>query len=97
VWGVALVIWSVFVGTLDNFLRPFLIKKGADLPLAADLRRCDRRVGLVWFARHLRRAVVLAVTYRLFEAWVSESDDPVAVPGAQVGDKRQVEPGRRKQ
>ena len=26
-------IWTLFVGTLDNFLRPVLIKQGADLPL----------------------------------------------------------------
>jgi predicted PurR-regulated permease PerM len=27
------VIWTAFVGTFDNFLRPWLIKKGANLPL----------------------------------------------------------------
>ena len=28
-----LLVWSLLVGTLDNFLRPDLIKMGADLPL----------------------------------------------------------------
>src|SRR5262249_20340139 len=32
-WGTALLIWTVLVGGIDNFLRPILIKKGADLPL----------------------------------------------------------------
>ena len=32
-WGVFLLGWTLIVGTLDNFLRPMLIKKGADLPL----------------------------------------------------------------
>ena len=32
-WGVALVVWTVVVGVLDNFLRPWLIQRGADLPL----------------------------------------------------------------
>ncbi len=32
-WGSVLLVWSLVVVTLDNFLRPILIKKGADLPL----------------------------------------------------------------
>jgi predicted PurR-regulated permease PerM len=32
-WGSILLAWSVVVVALDNFLRPVLIKKGADLPL----------------------------------------------------------------
>ena len=32
-WGTALLVWSIPVGALDNFLRPALIKRGADLPL----------------------------------------------------------------
>src|SRR3989344_1927637 len=30
--GALLLGWSLFVGVMDNFLRPYLIKKGADLP-----------------------------------------------------------------
>jgi predicted PurR-regulated permease PerM len=32
-WGTFLLVWTVIVGTMDNFLRPLLIKQGADLPL----------------------------------------------------------------
>jgi predicted PurR-regulated permease PerM len=32
-WGTFLLVWTIVVGTMDNFLRPMLIKKGADLPL----------------------------------------------------------------
>ena len=32
-WLVALLIWTIVVGSLDNILRPVLIRKGADLPL----------------------------------------------------------------
>jgi len=31
--GTVLLVISIIVGTMDNFLRPYLIKKGADLPL----------------------------------------------------------------
>src|SRR5258708_21694058 len=32
-WFVAMLIWTIVVGSLDNILRPILIRKGADLPL----------------------------------------------------------------
>jgi predicted PurR-regulated permease PerM len=32
-WGTVLLVWSVGVVSIDNILRPILIKKGADLPL----------------------------------------------------------------
>jgi predicted PurR-regulated permease PerM len=32
-WGTFLLVWTIVAGTMDNFLRPILIKKGADLPL----------------------------------------------------------------
>lgn len=32
-WGSFLLVWTIVAGTMDNFLRPILIKKGADLPL----------------------------------------------------------------
>src|SRR3989449_8450938 len=32
-WATALVLWTVLVATIDNVIRPLLIKKGADLPL----------------------------------------------------------------
>ena len=76
VWGTLLLIWSVFVGALDNFLRPFLIKKGADLPLL--LIFAGVIGGLLSFGLLgiFVGPVVLAVTYKLFEAWVNERVDP---------------------
>ncbi|HVO95934.1 MAG TPA: AI-2E family transporter YdiK [Terriglobales bacterium] len=32
-WGTFLLVWTIIAGTMDNFLRPILIRKGADLPL----------------------------------------------------------------
>lgn len=72
VWGTLLLVWTVFVGTLDNFLRPYLIKKGADLPLL--LIFAGVIGGLLSFGLLgiFVGPVVLAVTFKLFEAWVNE-------------------------
>src|SRR5262245_48952580 len=32
-WGSVFLVWALFCGTFDNFLRPMLIRHGADLPL----------------------------------------------------------------
>jgi predicted PurR-regulated permease PerM len=74
VWGTVLLIWTIIVGTLDNFLRPILIKKGADLPLL--LIFAGVIGGLLSFGAIgiFVGPVVLAVAYRLLQAWVNERD-----------------------
>jgi predicted PurR-regulated permease PerM len=86
VWGTALLIWSIFVGTLDNFLRPILIKKGADLPLL--LIFAGVIGGLVSFGLLgvFVGPVVLAVTYKLLQSWVNEDGDPVVAQGGRAPD-----------
>ncbi len=75
-WATALLIWSVGVGSLDNFLRPMLIRRGADLPLL--LIFAGVLGGLLAFGivGLFVGPVVLAVTYRLLERWVAEVDEP---------------------
>lgn len=69
-WGVFLLLWTVLVVTMDNFIRPLLIRQGADLPLLlifAGVIGGLLSMGLVGL---FVGPVVLAVTWRLFEAWV---------------------------
>jgi predicted PurR-regulated permease PerM len=71
-WGTILLLWSVFVTLLDNFLRPVLIKRGADLPLL--LIFAGVIGGLIGFGLVgiFVGPVVLAVSYTLLDAWVEE-------------------------
>lgn len=71
-WGVALVVWTVVVGVLDNFLRPWLIQRGADLPLL--LIFCGVVGGLVAFGLLglFVGPMVLAVTWKVALAWAEE-------------------------
>jgi len=74
--GIFLVVWTIFVGTIDNFLRPVLIRKGADLPLL--LVFAGVIGGLIAFGLLgiFVGPVVLAVTHTLAEAWASEEPQP---------------------
>ena len=74
-WGTFLLIVTVVVGTLDNFLRPILIKKGADLPLLLIFSGVVG--GLIAFGLIgiFVGPVVLAVAYTLLEAWVNSAPE----------------------
>jgi len=74
VWGTALLVWTGFVGTLDNFLRPYLIKKGADLPLLLIFTGVIGGLLSFGLLGIFVGPVVLAVTYTLLQAWVNEDD-----------------------
>ena len=75
-WGIALLVWTVIVGTMDNVLRPFLIRKGADLPLL--LIFAGVIGGLIAFGiiGLFVGPVVLAVAYTLFTEWLDEKHAP---------------------
>ena len=74
VWGTGFLAWAIFCGTFDNFLRPLLIRRGADLPLL--LIFAGVIGGLIAFGviGLFIGPVVLAVAYTLLVDWVSEAD-----------------------
>lgn len=78
VGGTVLLIATVVAGTIDNLLRPVLIRKGASLPLI--LIFAGVIGGLVAFGiiGLFIGPVVLAVIYTLLQEWVSGAD---ASPG----------------
>jgi len=70
--GTVLLVFSIVACTIDNIIRPFLIKKGAKLPLV--LIFAGVIGGLVAFGiiGLFIGPVVLAVIYTLLQSWVSE-------------------------
>jgi predicted PurR-regulated permease PerM len=69
-WGTFLLVVTVIAATVDNVLRPFLIKKGADLPLL--LIFIGVIGGIVGFGLIgiFVGPVLLAVSYTLLDAWL---------------------------
>jgi len=72
-WGGIMVVWTIFVGTIDNFIRPMLIKKGADLPLILIFAGVIGGLFAFGIIGLFVGPVVLAVTYTLLENWVVNS------------------------
>ena len=91
--AVALLAWSLVVGSLDNFLRPALIRRGADLPLLlifAGVIGGMLGFGLIGI---FVGPVVLAVTYTLMLAWLAESPPSQPAPVSRATRAGRAGPG----
>lgn len=77
-WATVLLAFSVVSMTIDQFIRPVLIRKGADLPILLIL--AGVLGGLVAFGvlGIFVGPTVLAVTYTLLNAWIDEDEAPGA-------------------
>ena len=75
VWATFLLIWSMPVVIIDNFIRPFLIKRGANLPIL--LIFAGVIGGLLGFGLVgiFVGPVVLSVAYTLLNAWMAEDPE----------------------
>jgi len=81
-WGSFLLVWSLVVVTMDNFLRPALIKRGADLPLLLIFAGVIGGLLAFGLIGLFVGPVVLAVVYTLLQAWVKAGEDsPAATDG----------------
>ncbi|MEP7060796.1 MAG: AI-2E family transporter YdiK [Betaproteobacteria bacterium] len=79
-WAVFLLVWCVIVSALDNFLRPVLIRRGADLPLLLVMVGVIGGLLAFGIVGLFIGPVVLAVTFTLANAWIAEdgADDAPA-------------------
>jgi predicted PurR-regulated permease PerM len=79
------------VCTIDNFLRPILIRKGVDLPMLLIITGVIG--GLIGFGiiGLFIGPVILAVTFTLLRAWVSRGEEHLAASVAAENPKPAVE------
>ena len=90
-WGTFLLVWSVIVISLDNIVRPLLIRKGAHLPLVLLLAGVIGGLIAFGLVGIFLGPVVLAVAYTLLQAWLEE--DPEPIPDEELSNQS---PGRRR-
>lgn len=69
-WGTVLLVWGIFVGLLDNVIRPVLIRRGADLPLILIFAGVIGGLIALGVIGLFIGPVMLAVTYTLLKEWV---------------------------
>ena len=81
-WGGVMIVWSIVAMSIDNVLRPLLIKRGADLPLLLIFAGVIGGLLAFGLIGLFVGPVVLAVTYTLLVAWVAEGEAPRPEPVA---------------
>ena len=69
-WGVGLLVWTIVVTSMDNVLRPILIRRGADLPVLLILVGVIGGMIAFGLVGIFIGPIVLAVSYTLIVAWV---------------------------
>jgi predicted PurR-regulated permease PerM len=78
-WAIALLVASTVIGTVDNVIRPVLIRIGADLPLLLILAGVIGGLFAFGLVGIFVGPVVLAVGWTLLSAWIGR-DEVLAPP-----------------
>ena len=79
-WGTVLLVWSCVVGTMDSFVRPMLIRLGADLPMLIILSGVIGGLGPFRTFALFFVPGGLAVPYRRVSVWLQEPPYPHVDP-----------------
>jgi predicted PurR-regulated permease PerM len=74
-WGTILLLFTLVAGTIDQFIRPILIRRGANLPLLLILSGVIGGLIAFGFLGIFIGPTVLAVTYTLLNAWIAEGSE----------------------
>lgn len=84
VWGTVMLVWGLVTSSLDNVLRPLLIRRGADLPLLLILAGVIGGLLAFGIIGLFIGPVILAVSYTLLRAWI-EAGEPAAPADGSTG------------
>jgi predicted PurR-regulated permease PerM len=77
-WGIFLAVCTLVITTMDNVIRPMLIRLGADLPLLLIFAGVIGGLLAFGLVGIFVGPVVLAVAYTLLESWIDEGQPPPA-------------------
>ena len=73
-WATVLLVFTLVTIAMDNFLRPFLIKRGADIPILLIFAGVIGGLLAFGIVGLFVGPVVLTVTYTLLASWVTAGD-----------------------
>ena len=87
-WATVLLAFTIPALTMDNFLRPMLIRKGSGLPSLLILAGVVGGLIATGLLGIFLGATVLAVAYTLLNSWIAEADQTEGTteyrPGHQI-------------
>jgi predicted PurR-regulated permease PerM len=79
IWGVFMIVWGVFVGMIDNFIKPWLIGFGIEMPMSLTILGVFGGFIAFGFLGMFIGPTLIAIVFTLFQAWrAAVSDHPTA-------------------
>jgi predicted PurR-regulated permease PerM len=76
-WAIFVLVWNgLFVGSLDNLLRPYLISRGVQMPMVLIFLGVVGGVLTFGFLGIFLGPILLAVAYSLVQDWDAMTEDP---------------------
>ena len=79
-WGIFMLIWGVGVANIDNFVKPWLISQGSDMPFILIFFGVVGGALTFGFIGVFLGPTLLAVGYRLVAEWISTQRDAETNP-----------------
>jgi predicted PurR-regulated permease PerM len=79
IWGAFMIVWGVFVNAVDNFIKPWLIGFGVEMPLSLTILGVFGGFVAFGFLGLFIGPTLIAIVFTLFQAWrAAVSDHPSA-------------------
>ena len=79
-WGIFMVIWGIGVSSIDNFVKPWLISRGSDMPFLLILFGVLGGAIAFGFIGVFLGPTLLAVGYRIVQEWLTRKAAPKPEP-----------------
>jgi predicted PurR-regulated permease PerM len=86
-WAIFLIVWGIFVSTIDNIIRPFLVGFGATMPITLVFLGVFGGFIAFGFLGMFIGPTLLAIAFAIFQAWRGERES--ATPAVSVADRRE--------
>jgi predicted PurR-regulated permease PerM len=77
-WGIFIIVWGLAVGALDNFVKPWLISQGSDLPFLLIFFGVIGGIMVFGFIGVFVGPTLLSVGFRITEEWIAASREAAA-------------------
>jgi len=78
IWGIFMIIWGLFISTIDNVLKPWLIGVGLDMPLSLTILGVFGGFVAFGFLGLFIGPTIIAIFFSLLQAWRQDAaaDEP---------------------
>jgi predicted PurR-regulated permease PerM len=85
VWGIFMIVWGVFVSTVDNFIKPWLIGFGIEMPMSLTILGVFGGFLAFGFLGLFIGPTLIAIMFTLLQAWQAAVSGHPAVVSMTAG------------